>query len=133
MTKVRIGKELSAACENKVGMLAEVSSEIAAASINIQSISAYAIENKAFFRLITDNNQKAKGLFQAKGYEVSEQEVLMVELPNQVGILKEVADKLKAQGIDLKYIYGTTCSCDCDCFLVLNSNDNLRAEKVLKE
>ena len=57
----------------------------------------------------------------------------MAELPNQIGALKEAADKLKAAGIDLEYIYGTTCSCDCDCdcLLVFSSNNNTQAIEVL--
>jgi len=131
MAKVRMGKQLLAVTENKVGMLADVCSEVSGAGVNIQTIKAYGKGDKANFRLITDNNQKTQEILQAKGYEVSEQDVVMVELPNKVGVLKEAADKLKKAGVDLEYIYGTTCSCDCDCLLVFSSNNNTRAVEVL--
>ena len=132
MAKVRPGKELLAVTENKVGMLAEVCSTVSGAGVNIQAINAYALDNKANFRLVTDNNQKVQGALQAKGYKVNEQDVVMVELPNRVGVLKETADKLKARGIDLEYIYGTTCSGGCDCLLVFASNNNAQAIEALK-
>ncbi|MBL7084753.1 MAG: hypothetical protein ISS43_01410 [Candidatus Omnitrophica bacterium] len=132
MAKVKLGKQLLAATENKVGMLAEVCSVVSATGVNIQAINAYAVGNKANFRILTDNNQKTKEVLEAKGYQVSEQDVVMVELPNQVGVLKETADKLKATGIDLEYIYGTTCNCGCDCLLVFSSNDNAGAQEALK-
>ena len=132
MTKVKSGKQLLAVAENKVGMLAEVWADVSGAGVNIQAINAYGVGNKANFRLITDNNQKAQEVLQAKGHQVSEQDVVMVELPNKLGVLKEAADKLKAAGIDLEYIYGTTCSAGCDCLLVFASNDNAQAKKVLK-
>ena len=131
MAKVSLGKQLLAVTENKVGMLAEVSSAVSGSGVNIQAINAYAVGKEANFRLITDNNQKAQQVLQFKGYEVSEQEVVMVELPNKVGVLKVAADKLKAAGIDLSYIYGTTCSAGYDCLLVLASNNNAQAEKIL--
>jgi len=131
MAKVKLGKQLLAICENKIGMLADVCIEVSAVGVNIQAICAYAMENKARFMLVTDNNQKAKEALQAKGYEISEQEVVMLELPNRAGVLKEAADKLKAKGIDLQYIYGTTCSSERDCLLVLASNNNAQAIEVL--
>ncbi len=132
MAKVRLGKQLLAVTENKVGMLAEVCATASGAGVNIQAINAYAVGDKANFRLLTDNNQKAREILQAKGHQVSEQDVVMVELPNQVGVLKEAADKLKAAGVDLEYIYGSTCSGGCDCLLVFASNNNARAIEVLK-
>ena len=132
MSKVRLGEQLLAITENKAGMLAEVSSAVSTAGTNIQAVSAYAIEDKAYFRLITDNNQQAKKALEAKGYEVTEQDVVMVELANQPGVLKKTADKLKAAGIDLKYIYGTACFCGCDCLLVFSSNNNTQAKKALQ-
>ena len=104
MASVKQGKQLLAITENKVGMLAEVAAEVSGSRVNIQGISAYAIENKAYFRILTENNQAAKKALEAKGYEVIEQDVIIMTLANKVGALKEVADKLKAAGIDLKYI-----------------------------
>ncbi len=132
MAKVKSGKQLLAVTENKVGMLAEVCSEISGAGINIQAINAYGLGDKANFRLLTDNNQKAKEILQAKGYKVSEQDVVMLELPNQIGALKEAGERLKTKGIDLEYIYGTTCSYNGDCLLVLNSNNNSQVEEVFQ-
>ena len=132
MAKVELVKELLAVAENKVWMLAEVSAVVSAAGVNIQAINAYGAGDKANFRMLSDDNQKAKTALEAKGYQVSEQDVVTVELPNQVGVLQATADKLKAKGIDLEYIYGTTCSCNCDCLLVLNSNNNAGAQEALK-
>ncbi|MBN2097763.1 MAG: ACT domain-containing protein [Candidatus Omnitrophica bacterium] len=131
MAKVKLAKQLLVAAENKVGMLAEVSAAVSGAGVNIQGINAYAVDNKAYFRLLTDNNAKVKEVLQGKGYEVKEQEAVLVELPNQVGVLKAAADKLKSAGIDLSYIYGTTCSCGGDCLLVFGANNNAQAQKAL--
>lgn len=133
MAKIKLGKQLLAVTENKVGMLAQVCADVSGTGVNIQAVSAYGLGDKANFRLLTDNNQKAKEVLQAKGHQVSEQDVVLLELPNKVGALKEAGEKLKGAGVDLKYIYGTTCSGDCDCLLVFDSNNNARAEEVLKD
>ena len=132
MAKARLGKQLLAVTENKVGMLADVCSTVSGQGVNIQAINAYTVGDKANFRLLTDNNQKAKEVLEAKGYKVSEEDIVMLELPNQVGVLKETGDKLRAAGIDLSYIYGSTCSSGCDCLLVFSSNNNAQAQEILK-
>jgi len=131
MAKVRLGKQLLVVAENKVGRLAEVCSEVSAQGVNIQAIDAYALGDKANFRLLTDNNQRAKEILQTKGYEISEQDVVMAELPNQIGALKETGEKLKAKAVNLEYIFGTTCSGNCNCLLVFASNNNARAIEAL--
>ncbi|UCB57397.1 MAG: hypothetical protein JSV30_02100 [Candidatus Omnitrophota bacterium] len=133
MAKVRLDKQLIAITENKVGMLAEVSSAVSATGINIQAICAYAMENEAHFMLVTDNNQNAKAALEAKGYKVKEEDAVLVELPNRIGVLQEMAEKLKGESINLEYIYGTTCSAKCDCLLIFTSDNNARAIEVLKK
>lgn len=132
MAKVQAAKQILAVSENRVGMLADASAAISETGANIKAISAYAVENRAFFRILTSDNQKAKSALEAKGFEASEQDIVMLELPNRVGILKEAADKLKAAGINLTYIYGTTCAGSCDCLLIFASNDNAQAMQILK-
>ncbi len=131
MAKVRLGKQLLAVTDNKIGRLEEVCSEVSAQGVNIQAIDAYASGDKANFRLLTDNNQKVREILQAKGYKVSEQDAVMLELPNRAGALKETGKKLKAKGLDLEYIFGTTCPEGCDCLLVFSCNDNARAVETL--
>ena len=131
MSKIKKGVQILAVTKNKAGMLAEVAQALAAAKVNIQAISAYAIENQAYFRILTSDHTKAKAALTAKGYQTSLQEVLMLELPNRVGALEQAGQKLKKAQIDLSYIYGTTCSAQEDCLLVLNSDNNEQAIKAL--
>ena len=114
-------------------MLSEVSSAIAAQGVNIETLCAYVMGGEANFMVVTSDNKKTLTAIQAKGCKVKEEEAVLVELSNKVGALKETGDKLKAAGIDLSYIYGSTCNCDCPCSLVFNSNDNNKAVEILNK
>jgi hypothetical protein len=127
MAKAKLARELVIGADNKVGMLAEVSGIIAEAGVNISAISAYAMGEKAIFRIVTSNNDKAENVLVQKGFQVDENEVVAVSLPDKVGQAKEVADKIKHAGINLNYIYGSTCGCaDMHALMVIGSKENKR-------
>jgi hypothetical protein len=125
MAKAKLVSQLLVETPNKVGMMAEVTSAIAGAGLNIEGICAYEMENKAEFMIITDNNQKAQEALSKEGWLVKSEEVAMVTLDNKVGAAKEIADKIKQVGIDIRYIYGTTCGIEnCSSTIIVASKDN---------
>ena len=125
MAKAKLVSQLLVEAPNKVGMMAEVTSAIAGAGVNIEGICAYGMEGKAEFMIITDNNAKAQEALGKKGWVIKTEEVVSVTLDNEVGAAKEMADKIKQAGIDIRYIYGTTCGIkDCSSTIVVASKDN---------
>ncbi|MBL7198218.1 MAG: ACT domain-containing protein [Candidatus Omnitrophica bacterium] len=132
MAKATLAKQLTVETENKVGMLAELTGTIADAGVNITAICAYGMENKAIFMLISSDNNKAKGVLAQKGYKVEEGEVVTVMLEDKVGQAKGIADKIKAAGINLDYLYGTTCGCtDSPALMVIGSKENAKVVSVV--
>lgn len=127
MAKCSKVKELRITTGDKPGMLAEVTSAIAAQGVNISAICAYGMKGKAIFMLLASDNEKAKSAAKSKGWKVEDSEVVVVELADKVGAAKEIGDKLKAKNINLTYCYGTTCTCSaegCACRMVLKSDNN---------
>lgn len=126
MAKCDKAKELIITTDDKAGMLAEVTSAIAAKGVNITTLCAYVMEGKAVFMMLTNDNKKGMSAAEDKGWKVEESEVVIIELGDKVGATKEIGDKLKAKNVNLKYCYGTTCTCsaNCTCRLVLKSDDN---------
>ena len=133
MAKVSIIKELLVKAENKMGMMAEITKAIAESGANITALNAFGIDKKAIFRIVTTDNAKAIGGIKAKNFEVSERDVVAVELENKVGAASDMAGKLKDAGIDIAYIYGSTCSGGCACTLIFNCNDNKKAIEALSK
>lgn len=132
MANAQIVKEVLFETENRVGMLVEITGALSDNKINIKHISAYVKGKKAQFTLITDNNEKTYQALRSKGYVASEKEVVVLRLSDKVGALKKASDKIKAAGIDIEYIYGTTCAGTCDCQLVISSNDNRKLADLLE-
>ncbi|HEX3035547.1 MAG TPA: ACT domain-containing protein, partial [Thermodesulfobacteriota bacterium] len=84
MAKARKLKQINFTMPNKVGLLSEVTSAMAGAKVNINTITAYEMEDKAHFMLTTDSNAKAKRALAKLGVEkTTEDEVIAVEMPNK--------------------------------------------------
>ncbi len=129
--KAVIAQELFVETENKVGLLNEISKAISEAGVNIRTISAYSVENKAFFRIITSDNNKTKEVISSADTDSKDREVVILELEDKVGALTEASQKLKEGNIDLTYMYGTVSADGNVCMLVFSSNDNDKAIEVL--
>ena len=129
--KVRKIKEIHATAENKVGLLAQVSSAIASAGVNIAAVCAYAEGNKAYFMLVTEDSVKAVAALKERGYKAEEKDVVEVKLENNVGALEGIAKKLAAAGVDLNYIYGTVGEGNAPATIIFSSNADGKAMEVL--
>lgn len=128
MSKARSGKQIHVIAENKMGTLADMSQWLADKGINIKSVCAYADGDKAHFHLITSDNKKAAEILHARNTEVSEEEVVVVEMQDKVGMLKDMAKKLKGVEVDIKYIYGSTSGApNAQSIVVFDSDDNKKA------
>lgn len=135
MAKASPVKELTVKTLNKVGMMAEVTDAISKSGINITALNAFGVDINAIFRIITSDNAKAIKELKAKQFEVSEKDAVKVELADEVGAAAKIGSKLRAAGIDIKYIYGTVCGCgsECSCAIIFNSSDNKKAVEVLNK
>ena len=120
--------ELLLIADNKVGKLAEISRQVKENGINIRAISAWAFDSKAYFRLVVSDNAKAKKVLGGLG-RLEEKEVVIVELPDEVGQLFNLTTQLKNNGIDISYIYGTTSQPGSSAMVILSADSN---EKVLE-
>ncbi len=124
-------EEIVVTAENRMGLLLDLSKIISAADINIRAVSAWTVEGNAFFRLITSDCAKTKDILNGSGYSFQQKEVVIVELPDEIGELNNLASKLKSSGIDLEYIYGTTSKPKYETIIVFSSNNNEKALEVL--
>jgi hypothetical protein len=124
------GEEILITTDNKVGKLADVAKVITTSGINIRGISAYTIGDKAYFRMITSDNTKAKDILKSIG-ALQTKEVIIVDMPDEVGELEKLAAKLKQADIDLTHIYGTTSKPHQSAIIVFSSNNNNKALELV--
>ena len=133
MAKAKIVKEMVVKAANKLGMMEEVTSAISDADVNITAIHAFCVDKEAIFRIVTENNAAAIEAIRGKKLEVSERDVVAVELENNKGTAAIMGRKVREGGLDIKYIYGSTCGCSGACTLIFNCTDNKKAAQVLSE
>lgn len=129
----KLGKEISVNVVNKIGVLADMSKILADHGISIEAVTGYAVNKEATIMLVTDDNLRATDALKKKNYKsIKENEVVIIELEDKPGALKGVTAKLASEGIDIKYMYGTTCPGGCPATLVISTANNEKALLVLR-
>jgi len=131
MTKARLGKELYVEVPIGIGMLAQVTSVVAASGVNIRAICAVEYEEKGHFWMVTDNNLKAGKSIASFALRTEEREAVLVELPDQVGVTANLGKLMDEAEINLSYIYGGVSSQGKVALTVFNSSNNKKAVEIL--
>ncbi len=132
MIKAELNRQLMIQLKDTAGTLAEVTSVVAASSINIIALCAYAVDGMVAIMFVTEDNNAAKTLLQEKGFEVEEEEVILLTLDNKPGALQEVTSKIAEAGIDLSLMYGSTDKDAEQSPMVLISRNNLDVMMLIK-
>jgi len=130
---VNLDKEIVVTVGNKIGVLADISKILADHGINIEAVAGYADNAEAKIMLVTDDNLRSVDALKKKSYKsIVEKEIIVIELENKAGALKNIISKLASEGIDIKYIYGTACSAGCPAKIILSTSDNEKALVAFK-
>jgi hypothetical protein len=129
MAKTSKGKQLALTLSNRVGTLAQVASIIAGAGVNISAISARSDKRRAYFHIVTDRHMKAKNALKRAGYDVKDEDVLLVEMTNAPGELRKVTEALAEAGINIERNYGSAGSSTSFC--VFKTDNDKKAMKVI--
>jgi len=132
MAKAIKVKLLSFSMEDNPGLLSEITERLSKAKINISAICAYAVEDKAYFDMTTENNVQAKKALAGMGLKFEEETVIQVEIPNKTGELNKVAKIIADKGINIAYMYATassgkTASC------LFSTSDNAKALRLINK
>jgi hypothetical protein len=129
-----LGKEIVVSVVNKIGVLADMAKLAADHGINIQAVAGFAVNNEAKIMLVTDDNLRASDAFKKAGYKnLKEEEVVILELENKPGALKQISAVLASGNIDIKHVYGTTCPGGCPAKIVLSTSANEKALVAFKK
>lgn len=130
-----IGKEISVVVVNEVGALARITSFLVNHGINLEAIAGYSnnIGDQAGLMFITNDNIAAIEALTSNGYvDTRENDVIVVELENRPGALKNISERLAQNDVNIAYIYCTTCMGQCPAKIVLSTTDNNKAIQILQ-
>jgi hypothetical protein len=128
---MRVERQLSLILENRPGVLAEVSADLAEHSINIEAIHVANLADHCVVRLVVSDPQRALHVLGAAGALVFETEVIAVSLPHRPGALAEVARLLGKARVNIDYLYATSVSRARRSTLYLRVSDVAKAKRAL--
>ncbi|MHB8605237.1 MAG: ACT domain-containing protein [Thermoplasmatota archaeon] len=94
-------KEFVIALENKPGTLAEVTSALGGANVNITGLVCEAQGEFGIVRLVTSDPAKTEGWLRTTNHRFRTNDVLAVNVPNNAGELGKIAKKLAASGVNI--------------------------------
>ena len=98
-------KQISTSLNNAAGKLLEVSEYLGAEGINIRAISVADTSDISTVRFVTDNPEKTLNVLKSHGYTLTETDVLALEVPDHPGGLQAILKPLKANNINVHYLY----------------------------
>ncbi len=126
--------QVTAYLPNKVGALAAAAKALAAARVNIEGLSVVDTADAAEVRMIVSSAPKAERALAKAGIGYTTQAVEVVSLMDTRGALAAFAAKLAKKGVNIHYIYGTTCHCggECECRLVVGASDLKKIRALAK-
>ena len=124
-------KQFSVVLGNKPGKLAALCGLLADAKVNIVAMSVLENADMGVVRVVVDKpKEAAKALADGK-LPVQTDDVLLVKLPNQVGIMAKVAARLAAKKVNINYCYGSTGSPRSKTTVVLSVDKKAVAARAL--
>lgn len=128
-----IQKQLSVFLANRPGVLAHIASILAQANINILALSVHDAVDNAVVRLVLDNPTKALLLLEQEEFYIMEQDVVILAVDNQPGMLARIAQKLGRADINIQYAYCTAATSRLTGCIVLKTDHLEAAMECLQE
>jgi hypothetical protein len=98
-------EQISIFLENKSGRLAEVTSVLSEAGINIRALYLADTADFGILRLIVNDIEKALQVLKDGGFTVVKSGVVAIEIPDRPGGLSKILNTIKDEGINVEYMY----------------------------
>ena len=115
--------QLSVFSENKTGMLAETTSQLAGAGIDIEALTVADTAEFGVLRFIVDAPKKALMVLKAGGFVASLTPVIALRMKNEPGSLSRILKALAEAEISVEYLYACVASEAGSAFVVLRVED----------
>ena len=125
-------KQISIFSENKPGKLTKITKVLAEEGVNILAINIASSNGFGVIRFIVDRSDHAFQKLKQKGFTVSLNEVLAIELVDRPGGLFEVSSILSRKRINIENAYVLILGSRKKAFLIVDVHDVEKAKKLLR-
>ena len=126
-------KQISVFVENKAGRLAEITTLLAEAGVDIRALSVADTNDFGILRLIVNDPDKAEEMLKEHGYTVALTKVLAIGIHDQPGGLAAPMKTLFEHHTSVEYMYAFISKSVDTAYVILRVEDNERAAQVLQE
>ena len=116
--------------QNRPGALAAVAKSLAEAKVNIEGVSAATSADVGLVQIIVSDPKATTKVLKKADVAFTTQEVAVLTLKNRPGELARLAAKLSRSGVNINYVYGTTCRDECT--LVVSAQELDKIERMSK-
>lgn len=128
MAEIRMQCKVEVADE--IGRLAQLTSKIRKAGINIDAACAWVEGGVGHLRIVTPDHDQVCTAITPAASKCEFNEVLFVRIPNRPGALDELAGKLAGGTIDIRTLYATGDETGT-ATVILETSDNRKALELL--
>ncbi|MBR6563147.1 MAG: ACT domain-containing protein [Clostridia bacterium] len=125
-------KQLSVFVENKDGRLAEITTIIANAGIDIRALSIADTTDFGILRLVVDKPYEAEKALKDAGLTVSLTDVIAVGIPDRPGGFAETISSVADKDVGVEYMYAFISRDHDRAYLIMRVADNEKAISALK-
>ena len=101
-------QQLCVSLDNKIETMTQLADLLAQHCLNIRALSLSQNKEKGFLRLIVNDTDKAKQLIEAEGFQVTLQEVLVIEVPDKPGGLAGVLRSIQDSSMKVEFLSAFT-------------------------
>ena len=125
-------KQLSVFVENKDGRLAEITTIIANAGIDIRALSIADTTDFGILRLVVDKPYEAEEALKNAGLTVSLTDVIAIGIPDRPGGFAETISAVADKDVGVEYMYAFISREHDRAYLIMRVADNEKALSALK-
>ena len=97
--------QISIFIENRAGRVANITTALGNAGINIRALSLADTSDFGILRLIVSDTEKAKETLKDHGFTVRVSEVIAVAIPDSPGALGNLLSIMEHAGLNVEYMY----------------------------
>lgn len=132
MIEARLQQEIILRSEHQVSILAEITGALSEMGINLLSVRLRATADGAIVHLLTTSQSYACEALKSAGFDISERDVVMLELPHHPGFLRRASEALARKEISIDDLHVSVPEEGKVGVVVLTCSNNAHAIQVLR-
>jgi hypothetical protein len=132
MIDARLQQEIVLRSEDRVGVLADITRLLSDMGINLLSVRVRTSEGVAIVHILSNSQSYASDALRDAGFELSERDVVLLELPHYPGFLRRASEALARKQITIEDLHVSVPEDGKVGIVVLRCSNNAHAIQILR-